>query len=395
MKYVKIQVSDDFDPDTHTVEVYSPHLDADNAINKVVGEEVHVWQPQYRPMLDHGFIGLVDFMGDDHAITRSARTSYGKGTVKTSNDRGLIRYLTRHRHTSPIEFVEFTWHIKAPIFVLRQQIRHRTFVANEQSARYSEMTDEMYIPDSKDIKLQSIDNKQGRSLEELEENVTNAITLAITESLTASYETYKYLAPREQDKSTGDFLEPLITPENINVRKLFLQASAVNAVQKMREMHAVDPEAHPDLVIDDQTLSDKIEEFYTANEFSCLSDDFPGIARELARIVMPVAAYSEMYWKGNLKNLFHFIGLRDDPHAQMEIRCYASAMLEMIRPIVPLAVEAFLDYQHQGGHLSRMELDGLRSILKGFDGLEALYERILQNGATKRELTEFKKLLEL
>lgn len=117
----------------------------------------------YIPVLDHGFVGLVDSMGSDQSIVRAARVSYGQGTKSISDDRNLIRYLMRHDHTTPFEMCELVFHIKLPIFVMRQLVRHRTASMNEYSARYSVVTDEFYIPDAEHIKPQSLDNKQGRS----------------------------------------------------------------------------------------------------------------------------------------------------------------------------------------------------------------------------------------
>ena len=117
----------------------------------------------YVPVLDHGFVGLVDHMGSDDAIVRAARVSYGEGTKKVQGDRGLIRYLMRHEHTTPFEMVEVKFHIKLPIFVMRQLVRHRTASLNEYSARYSVITDEFYIPEPQNLKPQSTANKQGRA----------------------------------------------------------------------------------------------------------------------------------------------------------------------------------------------------------------------------------------
>jgi thymidylate synthase (FAD) len=117
----------------------------------------------YVPVLDHGFVGLVDHMGSDDAIVQAARVSYGKGTKAVQSDRGLIRYLMRHEHTTPFEMCEVKFHLKLPIFVMRQLVRHRTASLNEYSARYSEITDEFYLPEPENLKQQSTTNKQGRA----------------------------------------------------------------------------------------------------------------------------------------------------------------------------------------------------------------------------------------
>ena len=198
------------------------------------------------PCLDKGFVRLVDSMGGDEAIVQAARVSYGKGTRKVSQDRGLIRYLMRHRHTTPFEMVEFKFHAKMPIFVARQWVRHRTANINEYSLRYSEARDEFYIPDPDQIQFQSTINKQGRSGE-------------VPKALKERIQTY--------------FRE--ISERSFDIYK---------------EMNDA------------------------------------GVARELARAVLPVNLYTEWYWKNDLHNLLHFIGLRSDSHAQYEIRVYSDAM---------------------------------------------------------------------
>src|SRR5258706_6900801 len=114
------------------------------------------------PVLDHGFIRVVDYMGDDAAVVQAARVSYGKGTKKVSEDRGLIQYLMRHRHTTPFEMCEIKYHVKLPIFVARQWIRHRTANINEYSARYSILDKEFYVPDAEHLAAQATTNRQGR-----------------------------------------------------------------------------------------------------------------------------------------------------------------------------------------------------------------------------------------
>src|SRR6187399_2627113 len=114
------------------------------------------------PVLDHGFIRVIDYMGDDSAVVQAARVSYGKGTRKVSEDRGLINYLLRHRHTTPFEMCEIKYHVKLPIFVARQWIRHRTANVNEYSARYSILDREFYLPAPEQLAAQSAVNRQGR-----------------------------------------------------------------------------------------------------------------------------------------------------------------------------------------------------------------------------------------
>lgn len=213
--------------------------------------------------LDKGFVRLVDSMGDDSSIVQMARVSYGKGTKTPSDDRRLIRYLMSNRHTSPFESVTFKFHVKAPIFVLRQWMRHRTWSYNEVSARYSEMPDEFYIPETQRLQRQSSINKQG-SDKKLVSDIPTTHAL-IEDHMRMSYETY------------------------------------CNLIRQ-------------------------------------------GLSRELARIVLPVSQYSEMYAVTNLNNLLHFIRLREDTHAQAEIREYAIAMKSLIGDIVPITLEAYKDY---------------------------------------------------
>lgn len=234
-------------------------------------------------VLDHGFVRLVDVMGEDSSICQSARVSYGKGTKTVREDRTLIRYLMRHLHTSPFEMVEVKFHIRLPIFIARQWIRHRTANVNEYSGRYSEMTDEFYLPDITQIRKQSNINKQARSEEELDYSVSESIVYNMQTSQTASYAEYK------------SYVEQ-------------------------------------------------------------------GVAREIARINLPLSAYTEWYWKIDLHNLFHFLRLRMDSHAQFEIRVYAETIAEIIKQIFPMSYEAFEDYILNSVTFSSAEL----SILKNY-----------------------------
>ncbi len=225
--------------------------------------------------LDKGFVRLVDSMGGDDAIVQAARVSYGKGTSKVSQDRGLIRYLMRHRHTTPFEMVEFKFHCKMPIFVARQWVRHRTANINEYSLRYSEARDEFYYPDPKNIEFQSALNMQGRMGE---------------------------------------------VPDDLK--------------QKVKDYF--------------KEISERSFEIYSE-----LND--AGVARELARAILPVNLYTEWYWKNDLHNLLHFIGLRSDSHAQYEIRVFSDAMAESVKTAAPIAWEAYQDYVIEGLRFSKIE----------------------------------------
>jgi len=277
--------------------------------------------PRYRPVLDHGFIFLVDHMGSDAAIIQAARVSYGAGTKSVNDDRGLIRYLLRHSHTTPLEMCEVKFHIKLPIFVARQWIRHRTANVNEISARFSEMSDEFYLPDFEHIQPQAVDNKQGRA-GIVSDKSKDGVRWLMETAADQSYQIYKLLlGDRELHENSTELLyTPYGTP-------------------------------------------------YLA---PLLDDDFPGIARESARAVMPVSAYTEFYWKNDLFNIMNFLRLRADSHAQYEIRVYAEAMIDLVTPLFPLAMEAFQDYVHHAVKLSRMDLILVKDAIADVDGIAGL-----------------------
>jgi thymidylate synthase (FAD) len=209
-------------------------------------------------VLDHGLVRLVDVMGSDLSISRSARVSYD-APAREADDK-LIGYLMKNRHTTPFESVQFTFEVKAPIFVFRQWHRHRTQSYNELSARYRELPAEFYIPELDQITTQSTDNKQMR-----------------TDEINPKAGTIQWLIGKQNE--------------------------------------------------------DAFEAYHTLLDLSC--------PRELARSVLPVGTYSHMFCSMNLHNCFHFLRLRLHSHAQYEIRVYAEAMLELIRPHVPIAVKHF------------------------------------------------------
>lgn len=240
------------------------------------------YPPDAIKVLDHGFVRLVDVMGNDASIVQAARVSYGQGTKSVSSDEGLIRYLMRQQHTTPFEMVEFKFHCRMPIFVARQWIRHRTANVNETSGRYSEMVDVFYVPDSKNCTKQSGSNRQGGEEALVETASTIPGWVGVQNKL--SYSIY-------------------------------------------------------------QTLLSV------------------GLRRELARVVLPTSIYTEWYWKNDLHNLFHFLKLRLDTHAQYEIRMYAEAMASLIKPIVPVAWKAFEDYTLNAIKFSGIELKFLHHIL--------------------------------
>jgi thymidylate synthase (FAD) len=237
---------------------------------------------------DHGLVALIDVMPRfapkgktaDYAIVQAARVSYGEGTKQVNEDTGLIRYLARHRHTTPFELVEFQVQHVRPICVARQWIRHRTANVNEYSARYSVVRDRFYHPSLENVRKQSASNRQGG--DEPIEPATAQEFLSYLDRVERDYEQYQH------------FIEK-------------------------------------------------------------------GVAREIARIALPASVYTEWYWKIDLHNLFHFLSLRMDAHAQQEIRDYANAMFALIRPIVPVAAQAFLDYNFESMHLTRLEIEAIRT----------------------------------
>lgn len=387
MRYVKIGVPDDFDTsgEYHLVDYKKDHP----------GIVANFWEAEYRNILDHGFIGLVDFMGDDHSVTQAARVSYGAGTKRRNTDEGLIRYLMRHRHTTPFEMVMFKWHVKAPIFVFRQWHRHRTASINEYSGRYSILDNDMYLPQREQASPQSLKNKQGRveekdGLSVLTEEHYLGVLAALEQVYEDSYATYKYLLGPICD-SAG---EPVLVdgkmqypapPDALNNRRLWVEDSAMKAAQKIQEDEGKS--------LSHEEIDELVREYYLNNDLAILGDLYPGLAKELARLPIPVATYSQMYWQSNLHNTLHFIGLRSDPHAQWEIRQYSDAMLEMMTPYIPWTVKAFKDYYQNGAHLSDMERQLIQVLLResvdvGWD--KARIESFLkEKGSSKREISEF------
>jgi thymidylate synthase (FAD) len=174
-----------------------------NKTIRPVAEGIEKILYQVYPALDHGFIRVVDYMGDDQAVVQAARVSYGKGTSRVSEDRGLIRYLMRHRHSTPFEMCEIKLHVKLPMFIARQWIRHRTASINEYSARYSVLDKEFYIPNAKDLAVQSKSNMQGRG-DVLSEKDSNEALEMLKRDAENCFETYEYLL---NERSNGDIID--------------------------------------------------------------------------------------------------------------------------------------------------------------------------------------------
>jgi len=379
MKQLKVLVPDNYEGNICTID--------DDAFGETSYDLAPVVEPEYRKILDYGFVGLVDYMGDDMSIVNAARVSYGKGTKKVNTDEGLVRYLMRHLHTTPFEMVEFKWHIKAPIFVFRQWHRHRTFSINEYSARYSVLDGEMYMATQENMKPQSSNNRQGRSADILNEEEYTAVCSVVDHIFEESYQAYKYLLGPNEETGT---MPP--APDAIQQRITWCQDAALKGVREARKLALENETENP--YPTEESVEGLIRGYYAQNGVAVLDDDFPGLARELARKVLPVATYSQMYWKGNLHNLFHFLNLRCDPHAQHEIKVYADAMLEMIEPIVPWAVRAFRDYRLEALNMSRMEIEAIKNIFtrqvaNGIDVVSELDMLMSDMGCSKREIREF------
>jgi thymidylate synthase (FAD) len=247
---------------------------------------------QIIPVLDHGFIRVVDYMGDDTSVVQAARVSYGKGTRRASDDRTLIRYLMRHSHTTPFEMAEIKLHIRLPIFVARQWIRHRTASVNEYSARYSVLDREFYIPTLSTLGAQAKDNRQGRG-PVLSDKEAEAILHLLREDSDKSYEHYLWMLNESGDSNRT------------------------------------------------------------------------GIARELARVNLPLNTYTQWYWKTDLHNLMNFVHLRSDPLAQYEIRAYAEEIMKIMMRWVPVTFEAFLEYRANAKRLSATAVAIVSQMLKG------------------------------
>ena len=260
-----------------------------------------------------GFVKLLDVMGDDEEVENSARISYGEGTRKVNQTRNLIRYLMRHKHTSPFEMCEVKFHLKLPIFIMRQLVRHRTANLNEYSGRYSVMSNEFYLPEGDYLAKQSTTNSQGR----------------------------------------GEVLE----------QQGLLQFEF-------------------NRIYDGASMAYQV----------LLEHD---LSREVARAVLPVANYTECIWKIDLHNFFHFVKLRSDSHAQREIRDYADAMYELVKPNFPLCCEAFEDYIQGATTFSKQEMGVIKELLEYADtkaalaGMSVKGAGVLESKLGKRESKEF------
>ncbi|MDR3179549.1 MAG: FAD-dependent thymidylate synthase [Holosporaceae bacterium] len=288
----------------------------ENLRTKCKNESVRMSSPELEkvlykliPVLDHGFVRVIDYMGTDASIVQAARVSYGIGTKKTQEDKGLINYLMRHGHSTPFEMCELKLHVKLPIFVMRQWVRHRTANINEYSARYSVLSNEFYLPEIDQIARQSEVNRQGKADD-----------------------------------------------------AFFDQAQAQEILDIIGSVH-----------------NDAYEKYsHLLNNKS--------LARELARTVLPVGIYTEMYWKIDLHNLLHFLKLRTNSHAQYEIRHYANIISDIVKKWVPYTYDAFVNYRQESVSVPRHCVDLINRALGG--------EKISQENSrlSKGEWQEFTKI---
>ncbi len=298
---------------------------------------------------EHGFIALIDAMPRmvprgqtaDYAIVQAARVSYGQGTKKVNEDRGLIRYLMRHRHTTPFEMVEFKFHVSMPVFIARQWIRHRTANVNEYSGRYSVIPDQFYRPTLDAVRKQSAANRQG-----------GEETFAVSEETGRGIEASR--------SATADLRHPGIeqTQRGSDSPAHLLTCSPA---QPPSPPHLpTTPPPHDEAATAQQFLDYLAEAEALYRKYEDLLSR--GVSRELARIGLPVSVYTQWYWKCDLHNILRFLALRMDRHAQLEIRAYAEAMHALLVPIVPITMEAWRDYELEAVHLSRLEARAVRSI---------------------------------
>ena len=274
------------------------------------------------PVLDHGYVTVRNWMGDESEIVNAARISYGEGTKSLNNDIGLIRYLIKHYHNTPLEMCEIQFEMAMPIFVARQFVRHRTANINEYSARYSEMLNVFYVPEPETLAFQSTTNKQGRSEKPIEDpELVSGILDCINSNDEVTFEKYKYLIKNN-------------------------------------------------------------------------------LSRELSRMVLPLNIYTKWVWKCDVNNLMKFLKLRQDSHAQYEIRVYADAMAQALSLWMPNVYQAYIDYSKEAVTFSRMEMDMLlRANFEGKSVKDWLSSVIVTYGSKQavaieyslsiRELNEF------
>ncbi len=296
-----------------------------NETRRPVSEGAEAWLGKKISVLDHGFVYLVDYMGNDQAVEQAARVSYGEGTRSVNETTGLVRYLRRHQHTTPFEMVQVKFHAKMPIFVARQWVRHRTASINEESGRYSILSSEIYIPEPEVIAVQSSNNRQGRG-EVFDAKEAEAVRQLLITDAALTYEHYTHLL---NDDGRG------------------------NPVDPNRGM----------------------------------------LARELARMDLTLNTYTQWYWDANLHNVFNFLRLRLDKHAQYEIRAYAEPMARILKDAFPIAWKAFEDYELNAVRLTGPEREVLATVLTSL-GVQ-LNEEQIRVVAEARGLTNKREIAEM
>lgn len=260
------------------------------------------------PVLDHGHVTLIDYMGTDEAIEQAARISFNSEGRTPDDTRNLLRYMFRHRHTSPTEQCHLRLHVKLPIFVERQWARHRTAKWNEASARYQKLPEEAYMPEADQVCYQSTENKQGRA--------------------------------GRVEMQYNDWFRDTLDSSNKEAFGVYQQAAQ------------------------------------------------DGVALETARLSLPVNTYTEKIWCMDLHNLFHFLSLRMDSHAQWEIRQYANVIGEIVKAWAPISYQAFMDYDFNARRFSAIELDALLSYF-GDEDRRLILNDARRSGLKGRELREF------
>jgi thymidylate synthase ThyX len=348
-----------------------------------LSQELHV-NPEYpvdlpyRKILDHGFVALIDVMGTDASIVQAARVSYGKGTKTVRTDKALIGYLMRHGHNTPLEMVEFKFLMRIPLFIARQVIRHRTASVNEYSARYSVVPDRFFVPSLGAISSQDRVNRQGRT----------DLLRELAEQLPERDEPCAYFSGERavlvNEEGVGISLAALFVHEH---RAAFAGTPdalpSETYIECAERLLGLFPERRAELEVIRALYRENNERCYALYQ-QCLER---GVAREIARCVLPLSMYTEWYWKIDLHNLFHFLRLRLDSHAQLEVRALAEAMATFVKPQVPFAWEAFEENRVEGTFLSAQEMAAMRPVDDAAQRelLVSLFER----GFPRMRLKEF------
>lgn len=280
-------------------------------------------------VLSGGFVQLIGVFGDDNTIVNAARISFGKTADEFTPkaNRHLLRYLMRGRHTTPFEMCEIMLRIRMPMDAHRQQIRHRTANVNEYSTRYKPAIDSCEVTEPDAWRSQSKDNKQG----------------------------------------SGDFITEW--PEGITVHDLIggLPEGVNMGMETLVELEAARPAGPGEWLSAHERNLHQYARWVYEKRLAL------GVAKEQARKDLPLSTHTEYIWKMDLHNLFHYLSLRLDPHAQLEIRAFAQAIAEIVKVWVPWAWEAFEDYRLNAMYLTRFEVDALRALLQQYDGPPQLF----------------------